>query len=76
VKADRKALVTLRFTGDELDLRESRRCYRSHRPGLIRRARGFFAGPNAGKLRGRTGMWFLATDKLSTATISPTICIS
>jgi hypothetical protein len=24
----------------------------------------FFAGQRAGKLRGRTGMWFLATDKL------------
>ena len=32
---------------------------RSHRKG-----EEFFAGPRAGNLRGRTGIWFLATDKL------------
>jgi hypothetical protein len=56
--------VTLRFTGDDLDPAEISGVLpveptRSHRKG-----EEFFAGPRAGYLRGRTGMWFLATDKL------------
>src|SRR5216683_8335840 len=61
---DRKAFVTLRFAGDDLDPREISAVLpvaptRAHRKG-----EEFFAGPHAGKLRGRTGIWFLATDKL------------
>ncbi len=64
VAADRKAFVTLRFAGDELDPDEISAVLpvkptRAHRKGET-----FFAGPRAGKLRGRTGIWFLATDKL------------
>jgi hypothetical protein len=61
---DRKAFVTLRFAGDELDPREISAILpvaptRAHREG-----EEFVAGQHAGKLRGRTGIWFLATDNL------------
>jgi hypothetical protein len=63
-EADRRAFVTLRFAGDDLDPGEISAVLpvaptRAHCKG-----EDFFAGPHAGKLRGRTGMWFLATDKL------------
>jgi len=59
-----KAFVTLRFAGDDLDPREISDILpvtptRAHRKG-----EEFVAGQRAGKLRGRTGIWFLATDKL------------
>ena len=62
VNTDGKAFVTLRFAGDDLDPDEISAAVkptRAHRKGET-----FFAGPRAGNLRGRTGMWFLATDKL------------
>ena len=63
-QVDRKAFVTLRFAGDDLDPREISTILpvaptRAHRKG-----EAFIAGPHAGELRGRTGIWFLATDKL------------
>ena len=63
-EADRRAFVTLRFAGDDLDPNEISAVLpvaptRAHRKG-----EEFFAGPHAGKLRGRTGIWFLATDRL------------
>lgn len=63
-EADRRAFVTLRFAGDDLDPGEISAVLpvaptRAHRKG-----EEFFAGPHAGKLRGRTGIWFLATDTL------------
>lgn len=62
--ADRKAFVTLRFAGDDLDPDEISavlpvKLTRAHRKG-----EEFFAGARSGNLRGRTGIWFLATDKL------------
>ena len=62
--AERKALVTLRFVADELDPREISAILpvaptRAHKKG-----EQFYAGPNAGNLHGRTGIWFLSTDKL------------
>jgi hypothetical protein len=59
-----KAFVTLRFAGDELDPREISAILpvtptRAHRKG-----EEFVAGQHAGKLRGRTGIWFIVTDKL------------
>jgi hypothetical protein len=62
-QADRKAFVTLRFAGDDLDPAEISAILpiaptRAHRKGET-----FFAGPHAGPLRGRTGIWFLSTDK-------------
>ena len=64
VKADRKAFVTLRFAGDELDPREISAILPIKPTRAHRKGEAFFAGPNAGKLRGRTGIWFLATDNL------------
>src|SRR3954452_4360275 len=60
---DRKAFVTLRFAGDDLDPAEISAVLpiaptRAHRKGET-----FFAGPHAGELHGRTGIWFLSTDK-------------
>jgi hypothetical protein len=57
--ADRRA-----FTGDDLDPAEISAVLpvaptRAHRKG-----EKFFAGPHAGKLRDRTGIWFLATNRL------------
>jgi Domain of unknown function (DUF4279) len=62
--ADGKAFATLRFAGDELDPDEISAVLpvaptRAHKKG-----EEFLAGPRAGKLRGRTGIWFLATDML------------
>src|SRR6266849_5976770 len=59
-----KAFVTLRFAGDDLDPRETSAVLpvaptRAHRKG-----EEFVAGERGGNLRGRTGIWFLATDKL------------
>ena len=59
-----KAFVTLRFAGDDLDPAQISAILpiaptRAHRTG-----EEFFAGPHAGTLRGRTGAWFLSTDKL------------
>ena len=64
LQTDRKAFVTLRFAGDDLDPREISAVLpvaptRAHRKG-----EEFVAGKPAGKLHGRTGIWFLATDKL------------
>ncbi|HEV2334363.1 MAG TPA: DUF4279 domain-containing protein [Stellaceae bacterium] len=61
---DCKAFVTLRLAGDDLDPREISAILpvaptRAHKKG-----EEFVAGPHVGKLRGRTGIWFLATDKL------------
>src|SRR5262249_41079008 len=63
-EVDRRAFVTLRFAGDDLDPGEIAAVLpiaptRAHRKG-----EEFFAGAHAGKLRGRTGIWFLATDRL------------
>jgi restriction system protein len=62
--ADRKAFVTLRFAGDELDPREISAILQVKPTRAHRKDEEFFAGSNAGNLRGRTGIWFLATDKL------------
>ena len=58
-----KAFVTLRFAGDDLDPAEISAILpiaptRAHRKG-----EKFLAGPHAGPLRGRTGIWFLSTDR-------------
>ena len=64
VRTDRKAFVTLRFTGDERDPGEISAILPVEPTRAHRKGEEFFAGPNAGTLRGRTGIWFLATDKL------------
>src|SRR6266699_2633733 len=62
VQTDRKAFVTLRFAGDELDPGEISAILPVEPTRAHRKGEEFFAGPNAGTLRGRTGIWFLATD--------------
>ena len=62
--ADRKAFVTLRFAGDDLDPDEISAVLPVKPTRAHRKGEEFFAGPRAGNLRGRTGIWFLATDKL------------
>src|SRR6266853_1568335 len=61
-QAGRKAFVTLRFAGDDLDPREISAILPVKPTRAHKKGEEFFAGPSAGKLRGRTGMWFLATD--------------
>jgi len=62
--ADCKAFVTLRFAGDDLDPDEISAILPVKPTRAHRKGEAFFAGPHAGDLRGRAGMWFLATDKL------------
>src|SRR5271170_1864857 len=62
--ADPKAFVTLRFAGDDLDPDRFSAILPVKPTRAHRKGEAFFAGPHAGNLRGRTGMWFLATDKL------------
>jgi hypothetical protein len=62
--ADGNAFVTLRFAGDDLDPGEISAILPVSPTRAHRKGKEFFAGPRAGNLRGRTGMWFLATDKL------------
>ena len=64
VDADRKTFVTLRFAGDDLDPDEISAVLLVKPTRAHRKGEEFFAGPRAGNLRGRTGMWFLATDNL------------
>jgi hypothetical protein len=63
-RGGRRAFVTLRFAGDELDTREISAIVPIEPTRAHRKGEAFFAGEHAGSLRGRTGMWFLATDKL------------
>jgi hypothetical protein len=62
--ADRKAFVTLRFAGDDLDPDEISAVLPIKPTRAHRKGEEFFAGARSGNLRGRTGIWFLATDEL------------
>jgi Family of unknown function (DUF5677)/Domain of unknown function (DUF4279) len=62
--ADSKAFATLRFAGDALDPAEISAVLRVAPTRAHGKGEEFVAGPRAGTLHGRTGMWFLATDKL------------
>jgi hypothetical protein len=60
-----KAYATLRFAGDELDPADISAILpvapkRAHRKGEI-----FYAGPRAGNLTGRTGIWYFDTRDLA-----------
>ena len=60
-----KAYATLRFAGDELDPADISALLpvapkRAHRKGEI-----FYAGPQAGTLAGRTGIWYFDTRDLA-----------
>src|SRR5437016_12749921 len=63
-RTDRKAFVTLRFAGDDLDPREISAILPIEPTRAHRKGEEFVAGQHAGTLRGRTGIWFLATDTL------------
>jgi len=54
----------LRFAGDDLDPREISAILPVAPTRACRKGEAFVAGKHAGKLRGRTGIWFLATDQL------------
>lgn len=62
--ADGKAFATLRFAGGDLNPDEISAILPVKPTRAHRKGQGFFAGRHAGHLRGRTGMWFLATNKL------------
>lgn len=64
VQADRKAFVTLRFAGNDLDPADISAILPIAPTRAHKKDEEFVAGPRAGALRGRTGLWFLATDKL------------
>ncbi|HEY3911719.1 MAG TPA: DUF4279 domain-containing protein [Stellaceae bacterium] len=63
LQANGKAFVTLRFAGADLDPGEISALLPVKPTRAHRKGQEFFAGLRAGNLRGRTGMWFLATDK-------------
>jgi hypothetical protein len=63
-QTDQKAFVTLRFAGDDLDPGDISTILTVEPTRAHRKGEEFFAGPHSGTLRGRTGIWFLATDKL------------
>jgi len=63
-KTDCKAFVTLRFAGGDLDPAEISAILPIKPTRTHRKGEEFFGGPHVRKLRGRTGIWFLATDKL------------
>jgi hypothetical protein len=63
-KTDRKAFVTLRFAGEELDPRAISAILPVEPTRAHRKGEAFASGEHAGTLRGRTGVWFLATDRL------------
>jgi hypothetical protein len=63
-KAKTTAFVTLRFVGDDLDPGEISAVLPVTPTRMHRKGEEFFAGPHAGRLRGRTGIWFLSTDKI------------
>jgi hypothetical protein len=65
-----KTYATLRFAGDELDPADISALLtvapkRAHRKGAI-----FYAGPRAGKLTGRTGIWYFDTRDLARRDLS------
>ena len=63
-RTGRRAFVTLRFAGDDLDPRDISAILLVNPTRAHRKGEEFVAGQHAGKLRGRTGIWFLATDDL------------
>jgi hypothetical protein len=65
--SDRKTFATLRFSGDGLHPSEISAILPVKPTRAHRKGEEFFAGPHAGNLHGRTGMWFLATDQLVTS---------
>jgi uncharacterized protein DUF4279 len=65
--ARQKAFATLRFSGDRLDPDDISAILRVPPTKAWRKGERYFAGPRTGRLVGRTGTWFLATDDLVTS---------
>lgn len=61
---DRKSFVTLRFVGDDLDPAKISAVLSIDPTRAHKKGEEFFAGKRTGNLRGRSGIWYLATDKL------------
>ncbi len=59
-----KAFATLRFAGDALDPEEISRALGTNPTRAYRKGEGFSPGPRTPRVVGRTGVWFLSTDKL------------
>jgi hypothetical protein len=59
-----RAFVTLRFAGDELDPSDISKILEIEPKRAHRRGEEFVAGPRAGRLRGKTGMWYIDSDGL------------
>jgi hypothetical protein len=74
--ADSKAFVTLRFVGDDLDADEISALLPVKPTRAHRKREEFFAGPSAGNLRGRTGIWFSPPTNSYPATTYRTIWLS
>ena len=57
------AFATLRFLGDRLDPDRITAILEVEPTKAYRRGERYFAGPRAGHVAGRTGVWVLATDR-------------
>lgn len=58
------AFATLRFAGDRLVPDQITQILRVRPTQAYRKGEIYSAGPRSSKLRGRTGVWFLSTDKI------------
>ena len=60
----KKAFATLRFTGDALDPDEISSALGTSPTRAYRKGQIFSPGPRTPRVVGRTGIWYLSTDKL------------
>jgi hypothetical protein len=60
---NKRAFVTFRIMGDDLDPGEITHLLGVPPSVAYRRGESYFAGERTGKLRGKTGLWMLSTDK-------------
>ena len=58
------AFATLRFRGDRLDPDRITAILGVRPTKAYRKGEPYFAGPRAGQVTGRTGVWILATDRV------------
>jgi hypothetical protein len=59
-----KAYAILRFAGDELEPSEISDILSVHATRAYRKSEKYFAGPRAGVITGRTGIWLFSTDEV------------
>jgi hypothetical protein len=65
-----KAYATLRFAGEELDPADISALLPVAPKRIRRKGEIFYAGPRAGKLTGRTGIWYFDTRDLASRDLS------